>query len=628
MADMGKLALQMSVNPGSFEQDLKKAASQVGSFGASVASIGSGQFSITGALSQLVGPAGLASIAFAGLGASMMAAGASGISFIAEIGGLARAFDLPVDQANNLALAAQRSGLEIETLSGALHRMNLSLGKAMEGAPEAIKAFHDIGFNARDLADMDANVAIGAIGDQLSTMGNEAKRTAAAAAIFGKGWAEIDPLLRRGTEGIEQAAKMAQRFGLNVNQVDTSNLRLMKQAGRDVMMAFEGLSLTIGRELIPIITMLDQGLVEFLADIKPIFDVIGQGIAVVRSLMGAVVDLFGGMKNFIGALAGTATGAAVAYAAYLIFSQGLAAVRFAMALTAGGAVALRTALMSTGVGLLVVGLGALIGFLTSTAGAASRAADEISRLQALGERGQGPLGGEMQAVAQRLAAARADLQANIANGPTVGQGELANRNALRARVDELTAQLARLERLTPIANRLLAENEAAQAALAASTQDPNQAYMQGLEDNQAKHIAEMTKSTEEYNASLLTQIATFGMAAYEARAYADSLAGIPAEITNATLALGEQKKLQDDLLAAMSHAAPEKKGAAAVEEGSSAAVSAINMAVLNSHGDRDDQQKRIEEVLKGIREKNTRQEQLLRDIKAVLARDAAGVNIA
>ncbi len=76
MADMGKLALQMSLNPGTFEQDIKRSIAQVQSLGATVAHLGSGSFSISGALSQLPGVVGMSVTAIAGLGTAFVAAGA------------------------------------------------------------------------------------------------------------------------------------------------------------------------------------------------------------------------------------------------------------------------------------------------------------------------------------------------------------------------------------------------------------------------------------------------------------------------------------------------------------------------------------------------------------------------
>ena len=111
------------------------------------------------------------------------------------------------------------------------------------------------------------------------------------------------------------------------------------------------------------------------------------------------------------------------------------------------------------------------------------------------------------------------------------------------------------------------------------------------------------------------------------------LAGVGAEQLNAMqaadeqlTALEKQKKLQDDIASALSQASPQLKGAAGVEQGSSAAVAAVNAAILNAQGSSADPQKRIEEVLKQIKEKNVRQEQLLRDIREAVARDG-GVQI-
>ena len=166
---------------------------------------------------------------------------------MSQVSGLSRRFQLDVGAANDLAVAAQRVGLETESVGAAVGRMNLTLGKAAEGSGEAIGAFARLGLNFRDLSTMGVDEALAKIGDKLNAMGSQAERTAAAQAIFGKGWAEIDPLLRGGSRALEQAHVAAARFGLTVSQMDLTNLKSMKQSGRDVGMAFEGLSLTIVR---------------------------------------------------------------------------------------------------------------------------------------------------------------------------------------------------------------------------------------------------------------------------------------------------------------------------------------------------------------------------------------------
>ncbi len=100
----------------------------------------------------------------------------------------------------------------------------------------------------------------------------------------------------------------------------------------------------------------------------------------------------------------------------------------------------------------------------------------------------------------------------------------------------------------------------------------------------------------------------------------------PCRQPTSSLPLSRNKRSSKTTLPRRGQAAPQLKGAAGVEQGSSAAVAAVNAAILNAQGSGADPQKRIEEVLKQIKEKNVRQEQLLRDIREAVARDG-GVQI-
>lgn len=252
--DIGKLAMVMSVNPGTFHQDMDKAAGHVKSFGNIVATIGTGNFSLSAMFSALPGPIGAASASLGGLGAAFTKAAEKGAAFIADVTGLARRFAVDLAGANQLAAASSRLGIDTDTLGTSLNHMNMVLGHAAAGGTEAQRAFTSLGLNFRDLVNQPVNKTLGQIGDALGHMNSQAERTAAAQAIFGKSWSEIDRILRSGSAGLDEADKLAAHFGATVSAADATKLKEMKTATAELELAFKGFSLTLARDVLPALT--------------------------------------------------------------------------------------------------------------------------------------------------------------------------------------------------------------------------------------------------------------------------------------------------------------------------------------------------------------------------------------
>ncbi len=627
MADIGKLAVQMSVNPGSFHQDMQKAADRVQSVGKQIASVSSGNLGFSAAFANLPGTVGIATTAILGLGASLKAAGADGIAFMNDVRGLSNRFQINVTDATNLTVASQRLGVETEAVQKAFGKMELTIGKAAEGSAEAQRAFDRLGLDFQQLMAMGPDKAFALIGDSLRDMGSTAERTAAAQAIFGKSWGEVDKLLRGGSAALADAGKFAEKFGLNISKVDLKNLSEMKQTSREVGLAFDGLSLSIGRALLPILTMLNKATLEVIAALRPFFDVLGSIITTVGSGLGSM----GGLVQLIVKLA---AGGAAAIAIVTAFNAVLAITRLAVNFVTASLIGMRAALISTGIGALIVGLGLLVDKLLSVGPAARSANQEIGdvlRRQQLqqGAEQEGPIGltnkglldAEMRRDNAQLALQRAadagDIdeavkQANALKGineriqaleklkkaqeanAESGPGALDQQRADALEKDVETArQRAQLAADTLGMTRQEAEIFELESRLTGDMTESQRARIEGLIE-ELKYLEGIRQEAEQ-RLALEKEAIKVGEAQKSPIDKAQEEMARLQEMFRAGLLTLDQydlamMKVGQDLEKAAG-SMPEVHGAGALEQGSSAAVAAVNAAIMNDQGSNDPQER-------------------------------------
>jgi len=427
MADIGKLAMQMSVNPGNFHAELTKAGTHVQSLGGLIAGIGGGGLSIGGALTQLPGMIGQLSAGAVALGATLSAGAAKAMDFIGTVGRFGKYFHIAAEGATLLTVESQRLGVETEAVGTAMRRMNLTLGKAQAGSKEAAGAFETIHLSFADLIGLSPERSMARIGDAMNLLHSEAQRTAVAQAIFGKSWMEIDPLLRAGSEGLQRAREDVSRFGLAVTSLDTANLKAMKDSGREVKMAFEGMGLTLARTVIPVITSMNKVLTS------------------------------GGIE-FIAFLSASAIAGKIAASVYAYMAAQLAAIRIGCVGASVGLGALRAALISTGIGALIVGVGVFVSYLANMESAATKAGKQVEeltkRIQDLQAAGSG---GPETGSGRRLL----ELYQQLKEGRELiaAHPEFATNSPLQAQIAMVEAEIKAKEKLLAIEKRLLAEQK-------------------------------------------------------------------------------------------------------------------------------------------------------------------------
>lgn len=175
-----------------------------------------------------------------------------------------------VEQLSFLNFAAGQSGTSIEAISRAAIQLSKNLvDVASGGGKKAAQALRDLGLSADELSQQDLAAQIGSIGDALIKIENPNQRAAAGAALFGRQFKALAPLLLEGEEGVN---RLVDRF-IELNGVITRDQADKFDAFNDsigeLRLAAQSAGKAIATELAPPLTALLTSLATTLPKVGP-----------------------------------------------------------------------------------------------------------------------------------------------------------------------------------------------------------------------------------------------------------------------------------------------------------------------------------------------------------------------
>lgn len=257
-----------------------------------------GAASEAGGLKGIVGKVG---IGLAATGAAAVAAGAAiAVKFGAdsvdtfkrvagEVMKLKRITGLSTEDASRLGFAMKQSGVDATKGATGLKFLGKNLGNAADGGKKAAAMAKLLGFGFTDasgkvkpMADLMPKLA-----DKFASMPDGAEKTALAMKLFGRSGTDMLPFLNKGADGLAKLAKKSDEFGNTMTDKDLQALKDSKQAQRDWDAAMQGLQVTLGKYLLPVLTQFAnfinsaavpafQGMAQWIEKNHALFDGLGQ----------------------------------------------------------------------------------------------------------------------------------------------------------------------------------------------------------------------------------------------------------------------------------------------------------------------------------------------------------------
>lgn len=265
---------------------------------------------------------------------------------------------LSVEALSELALAAELSGADLETLEVGIRKMQKTVTAAAGGSKSAIDTLAQLGLSVQDLVNLSPEQQFKRIADRISRIEDPTRKAALAMEIFGKSGTRLLPLLADGAQGLEEYQRKARELGLTVSTETAQDAAALADTLDTLWRVLKQSAFTIGAALAPTIKDLGDAVTrsvvrvtEWLKQNKALIVTALQVAAVVTAVGASLIvagTLISGVGAVFGWLATVVTGIGAAFGA---IGTALAAIISPIGLVITAAVALGgTLVVVTGAG--------------------------------------------------------------------------------------------------------------------------------------------------------------------------------------------------------------------------------------------------------------------------------------
>lgn len=214
---------------------------------------------VTAGLASLAGGAVAAGVAIYGL--------QSNLSTLGGIASKSKQTDLSGAFLQRLGYAANQSGVDVETLTGAVRKLTITIGNA------DAKPFEAIGLSLKELQGLTPEKQFKLVAERIGEIPTAAGRASAAMKVFGKSGIEMTGLFTDGVDGLNKMLTDAQALGIGVSdeglakaaKADSAIQRMKASFGAmldqvtvGLAPAFEYVATTIADMIPPVTKLFDQ----------------------------------------------------------------------------------------------------------------------------------------------------------------------------------------------------------------------------------------------------------------------------------------------------------------------------------------------------------------------------------
>ncbi len=339
-AVIGALRVNLGLNSAAFNKGLKEADRNLKAMGRQLARVS-------------------AVVATAGAGLALFAKNAAnGIDAQAK---LAQSLQTTTASVQNLTRAGELAGVPLSGLEQLAKDLTRRLSQAADGTGPAVDALERLGLSALELSKVSLDQRIAKINAAINKFVPAAQRAAVAGQLFGEEGSIAASRLQ--PEVIAQATAELEKFGVIVSDVDADGIERANDAFSQLSLITQGVGNRLAVTLAPALENIANAAANF-------FAVTGTG--------GKILDAFGDNIGRIAAITASFVGLlTVRYVA------AFAAARLATLSVVGALTALRGAILRTGVGILVVGLGEVVFQLGKAKQAGVSFGEVIAELKAI-----------------------------------------------------------------------------------------------------------------------------------------------------------------------------------------------------------------------------------------------------
>lgn len=218
---------------------------------------------------------------------------------IAAIDDLSKRTGLASDVIQGYSLAANQSGVSIETFGKSIQKLTVNLGEAQTGNKSAIKSFADLGLSVTDLARLNPDQAFNAVVAAISKLPNPAQQAAAAVSLFGKSGVELVPIFQEGATYLQQMTAEAKRLGIVLSPQQTAGIAALDDSLQKTQLTLQAFAARVVAELAPALISASEKASSFIASID-----VRQVASQVATIIGNLASVFGTLASAVSPLSG------------------------------------------------------------------------------------------------------------------------------------------------------------------------------------------------------------------------------------------------------------------------------------------------------------------------------------
>lgn len=242
----------------------------------------------------------------AALGTALFAIAKTTATAYDDLGKFAAQTGLSTEFLSKMSVAAEFSGIKLETMKAAVEDLQVKIGEAAKGIGEGGKVLESFGIELykdngilKTTQDMLPELA-----DKFKAMGSATERTEAAQKLFGQTGIQMIKILKDGSEGLKDYADEAEAMGLVVSEQAAANAAKFNDALFKVTGTLTGLKNEIGEEVMPYITALAEKFSSFVKDNREgiidfgytVFQVMNSIVEKTAYGVGIIIDSWRGLQ--------------------------------------------------------------------------------------------------------------------------------------------------------------------------------------------------------------------------------------------------------------------------------------------------------------------------------------------
>lgn len=190
---------------------------------------------------------------FAAVSAGAIALVAHTAESAAKLGELAQSTGVSVEALSGLGFVAKQTGVDSETMTRGLERLNKHILTAATAPAGTISAFDRLGISVKnsDGSLKDSGQVFTEIAGKFSAMQDGAAKSGLAIELFGRAGAELVPALNAGAAGIQGFVDQAKSLGIVLDTETAEAAHKFEQSLNTISAAGEGVALELTKQLLP-----------------------------------------------------------------------------------------------------------------------------------------------------------------------------------------------------------------------------------------------------------------------------------------------------------------------------------------------------------------------------------------